>query len=178
VYSAPESFQKALNLFDPLLSVRRGRALHNKWVIERKAYLSPSEIDFLARRQDRAFRSASKKKVENSKDYAKVYDLACQIREEYECALAGKRVILFAETLDSRIFNALGQADVQRYGGFSRYISELEARESRRDADELRMNSNQNEALSKEAYEKMNFLWDKRQTQLLDGRTNMKELLK
>ena len=178
MYDAPETFQQALNSFDPLLTVRRGRALHKAWVIERKAYIPPSEVDFLARRQERAFRSASKKKIEKPQDYAKAYDLACQIREEYEAAVGGKRVIIFVEKLDRRVFDALALGDVQRYGGFSRYISEIEARESFRDNDEKRMNSNQNEALSKEAYEKMNFLWDRRQTELIDGQTNMKELLK
>lgn len=178
MYDAPEVFQKALNSFDPLLSVRRGRALNKSWVIERKAFIPPSELDFLARRQERAFRSASKKQATKPQEYAKAYDLACQIREEYEAAREGKRVVIFVTDLDRRVFDALALGDVQRYGGFSRFINELEGRESARETDEKRMNSNENEAISKDAYEKMNFLWDRRQTELIDGKTNMKELLK
>ena len=174
---APEYFEKALHAFDPQLSVRKGRALKNKWVIERKGYLSQGEIEFLQRRQERAFRSASKKALEKPQAYAKAYDLACQIREEYECALVGKRVILFTESLDNRVFDMLALGDVQRYGGFSRYLSELESREERRDSDQKRMNSNENEARSKDAFDKMNFLWQHRETELLDGKRDMKILL-
>lgn len=174
--SAPEHFQASLNLFDPLLAVRAGKALQNKWVIERKAYISQDELYYLQRRRDRAFRSASRQL--DAVKRAKTYDLACQIAEEFDCAQRGKRVICFVDNLDRRVFDMLVAGDLQRYGGFSRWITELEEQEIRQEKELSRQFSNENEARSKEVYDKLNFIWDHRESKLLQGVRSMKELLK
>jgi len=173
---APESFERALQLFDPLLSVRAGKSLTGKWVIERKGYIPNSEIEFLRRRRERAFRSSAKETDAFKRE--RKLDLARQIAEETDCAERGKRVILFVDSLDRRVFDMLAMSDIQRYGGFSRYIEELEATERKREEALNRELQNQNIAKSEETYDQLNFLWKHRETELLAGKRNLKELLK
>src|SRR5258708_2611893 len=174
---APEHFQRAINLFDPLLSVRKGRALTNKWVIERKAYLGKDELMYLRKRRDRAFRIAAQKQVSKPTEYQKTLDLAKQIAEETDCAERGYRVILFADQLDNRIFDMLAMGDTRRYGGFSRWLAEFEAEEARHEKDEKRQQSNENVARGKQVFDDLNYIWTDKETQLLAGERSMKRLL-
>lgn len=172
--TAPSHFEESLRLFDPLLGVRWSD-LKKEWVIERKAFVSEKEIGFLRRRRDRAFRSSS---LKTGMAKIKTFDLACQIAEELNSAVQGKRVIIFAKDLDRRIFDALVMGDIRRYGGYSRFADMLDAEEDKRERDLIRQMSNENDARSKEAFDQMNFLWRRRETQLLDGKRDMQELLK
>ena len=172
---APDGFQRALNAFDPLLRVRRGNVV-GKWVIERKAFIPEMELMYLRKRTDRTFRIARGK--QDVKERTRLLALASQIAEETESASRGYRVIIFVDDLDRRVFDMLALSDTKRYGGFSRYIEELEANEQRRAKDEARQDANEREAVHKETFDKLNFVWNHRETQLLDGKRKMSELLR
>ena len=171
--NAPRYFQDSLRLFDSLLSVRFSN-LRKEWVIERKAYVSGNEIGFLRRRTERAFKSA---KLKTGMARIRTYDLATQIAEECRSAEEGKRVILFAKELDRRIFDALVAGDIRGYGGYSRFADALDAQEDAAERKLLRDFANENQDRSREAFDQLNFLWRRRETELLDGKRDIKELL-
>src|SRR6266571_1358520 len=164
---APESFQQAIRSFDPLMAVRAGKALSGKWVVERKAYIGPEEVYFLRRRRDRAFRVANNKL--DAKERSRTLDLARQIAEETDCAERGCRVVVFVDKLDNRVFDMLVMSDIRRYGGFSRWMAEYEAAEQRHEKDQERQAANEREATHKDAFDKLNFVWNHREAQLLAG---------
>lgn len=173
---APEGFQQSLRAFDSMLNVRRGEFV-GKWVIERKAHIPEMELSFLRRRRERTFRIARRKSADKAA-YEKTLDLAKQIAEETESAERGYRVIVMADELNDRIFNMLGLSDTRRYGGFSRYVEEMEQKEQKGAKDVARQDANEREAMHKDAYDKLNFVWNHRETQLLDGKRNMADLLR
>lgn len=165
------SFVKLLETMDANLNVRWGSYMKS-WVIERKAIIPPTELDFLARRFERAGRFISvpdpdPKEVEAYKGIA----------EEFQSAKRGYRVVVFASRLDMNTYNALCVSDIQRYGGYSRYADELEkSEELQREALE-RKYKNKREDMNKEAFDVLNFLWDKKSTLLEHGEKDLNVLL-
>lgn len=173
---APDGFQRAIHAFDPLLSVRHGGVV-GKWVIERKAFIPEMELMYLRKRGERTFHIARRKA--DVKERRKLLDLAAQITEEATSASRGYRVILFVDALDQRVFDMLAMGDIRRYGGFSRYIEEMEGNEARREKEQARQDANEREAVHKDTYDKLNFVWTNRETELLNGSTKgLNELLK
>lgn len=170
---AHSGFVKSLELLDPLLSVRWGNIIQ-QWVIERKSFIGNSEIEFLRRRSERT------SKLINSKQNPSKVEISTYrgVSEEFISAKDGKRVILFANVLSDEIYNTLCAGDLRRYGGYSRYADELEAKEAREAKDKQRQLDNFNEALHKSVYDELNFVLRKRETELLSGKRNWKELLK
>jgi hypothetical protein len=173
---APAGFVRSLSLMDAKLNVRWSWLL-KKWVLERKGYLGPEEVSFLRKRSERTFRIAARKKREGHREAQKTYETACQIAEEFDSASRGYRVLFFAKELDRRTFDMLIASDMQRYGGFSRYIEEVESQEARKERDEERQMANEREAMNKDVYDKLQFIWNHRETQLLDGKRSMRDLL-
>jgi hypothetical protein len=165
-------FVTSLHAFDPLLSVRYGD-VSRSWIIERKAFIPQDELAFLRRRRDRTARIM---KTESPLRPVTVKTFV-GVSEELASAQDGKRVVLFAETLDSRVFDSLCLGDIQRYGGYSRYADEMDKQDSR-DADAMeKRHSNEREELNRETFDQLGFLWRKRETELLSGERNMKKLL-
>lgn len=169
-----ESFVNSLHAFDPLLDVRWGNHV-GRWVVERKAFINDTEVWFLSRRVDRLHRWLLKDPT-HKKNLA-MYD---EVREELIAAKNGKRVILMPKELSQQCFNALGLMDISRWGGYSRMADEMEKRESFEEADRDRQLANEREALHKQTYDALDFLWRKRLTQLANGdhlRKNIKEII-
>lgn len=167
-------FINSLRAFDPLLSVRWGSVI-GQWVIERKAFVPVDEINFLTKRLARV-----DKKIKNSGKEITHKDVTTftGVSEELASAKVGARVMLFAKNLDARVFDDLALGDIRRYGGYSRYADELEAQEERKEKDEERMAANEREALNKQVYDDLNYIWDKNETALLNGERNWQKLLR
>jgi hypothetical protein len=166
----PAWFVRAIQDLDSLLSVRWGEVIH-RWVVERKALVPSSEQTFLARRFRRVVQLAKEARLAKDKKREEEMDvLGSQLAEELNSALRGYRVILFAPELTRRIYNSLVLSDITRYGGYSRFADELERIEEFRDKDAARQMANQMEAVHKEAYDRLNFAWRNRQSELAEGK--------
>ena len=167
---APEWFIRGLISLDSCLHVRWGSAI-GKWVVDRDGLIPDSELQFLTRRLARAVRA-----VAGSPDDIKKIAFRAAITEELLSAKAGRRVILYTNTLDRRIFEQLMLRDIQRYGGYARAILELESSELAAQKAIERQQSSHNIDLGKELYDQLNFVERKKQNELNSGYT-WKELL-
>lgn len=164
-----ESFEQALKLFDKHLSVRKSTHVPGKFIIERKAWIPEFELGFLRRRGERAYRFAS-----NTLDPTKMVrtlQVAKEVSEEYESARNGKRIVLWADNLDRRVFDMLAARDIQRYGGYSRFLDEVDRQDEERDKKLEVQLANDRDNLHREAYDKLNFAWKHKQTELLAGKS-------
>ena len=174
---APEWFVNMLNAFDSDLSVRWGNVV-GQWVIERKGVIGQSEIAFLRRRMERAGRYASSPPPKaKPADVQKHYKTWQGTSEELDAALRGKRIILFTHTLSPQLLDALGMADIKRYGGYARFADELEAAEDRKEADAERQLANKRNAYNKEVWGMLDHIWRKHEDSLLNGERDMGKLL-
>lgn len=155
--TAPKWFIDAIAILDPLLSVRPS-IVTSHWVIERKAVIPPSEIEILKRRRDRIGRWIT---FPNEEQKAQIHKnrMAWQsLCDEVDSAERGKRVICRPRWLDREVYNGLCQSDMQRYGGYARFCSDLEAEEERREAEQERVLSNKRQAMNGEVYSILQFL--------------------
>lgn len=175
--SPSKNFLTMLEILDPLLSVRWGEII-GQFVIERKAHIPLSEIQFLERRSARLKRFVLGFGTDtNNTKFRRTYDAYVGTSEEFLSAKAGRRVILFAPELTDSVYNQLCAADMQRYGGYSRYADEIEAKEMAAEADRERIWENERKAMNGEVYDMLNHIWSHKETQLLDGQKNMQKLL-
>lgn len=158
-----EGFVNSLHAFDPLLSVRYGDHI-GRWVVERKAYITQTEIWYLTRRTER-FRQRIIKNP-TKVEFRHQYD---EIREELIAAKNNKRIVLMPKDLGPQCFNALALMDSRRWGGFSRMADELENQEAAKERDAERQMENERKALHAQTYDVLDFLWRKRLTQLSNG---------
>ena len=150
-------FVRALGILDPLLSVRRS-VVTSHWVIERKAYIAPSEVATLRRRRDRIARwinFPNENQKEQLHKNRKAWQSLC---DEVASAEQGKRVIVRPRALTQEVYDGLCRSDFRRYGGAARFCTQLEQEEERRDADYERMMSNKRTAMNAECYDIINFL--------------------
>jgi len=173
----PAGFVRSLQLMDSLLSVRWGPKV-GKWVIERKAFVPVSEIEFLRKRKARA-KAFFNHPPANATSAQKQQQGALweELSEELASARMGKRPIMFTKVLSPEIYNALAAADIRRYGGYARYADALEAGEERAEAEAERILSNKRNAYNKEVYDMLNFIWKKREDSLINGERDMRKLL-
>lgn len=167
----PEAFLRCLQHMDPLLSVRWGSHVE-QWVIERKAVIAEKETYWLKRRAARM-----DKKVNAGSATAEDKTSLIGVLEELDSAADNKRVVLFARSLTDSIYNQLCLADIQKYGGYSRYCDELERQEEAREQDTERQLSNERIARWKEAAGVIKFLDDKRSTMLDHGCRDVAQML-
>jgi hypothetical protein len=167
------SFERSLQLMDRYLYVRWGGVM-NQWVIERKAYLPLSEIEFLRRRQARFTRWCNEFSEGPKLDQCK--HLLQEITEELESAKNGRRVIIYTRELDRRVFDMLVRADMQRFGGYSRFADEVERLAESSEAKQARAHENQIADLNREVYDQMDFIERRRSTDLAEGKS-MREML-
>lgn len=172
----PAWFVKAIGILDPLLSVRRS-AVTSHWVIERKSVMPISEVDVLRRREARLWRWINNPTPEQ-KDALHKNRVAWQsLRDEVVSAEAGKRVICRPRVLTQEVYNDLCRSDIQRYGGYARFCTELETAEEKAEADLERQTSNKRQAMNGEVYSILNFLERKRSDALGQGHEDMGYLL-
>lgn len=151
-------FTRALEVVDPLLSVRFGNDI-GQWVIERKAYVPPEEVAFLRRQRGRMAATLSDTKTERTnaqRSERKKDFLACC--EELTSAECGKRVIMVTALLNQNVFNLLHRADIQAYGGHARFADALEAEEERSEKDAQRIHENKMKAVHGEVWDILKFL--------------------
>lgn len=167
----PNWFVTSLQSFDPLLTVRWGDEI-GAWVIERKASIPESELGYLINREARL-----RYTVQFPEKRAKHFQVFQNVVEEVVSARRGKRVIMIVKNLTNQVFTNLMLADIQRYGGYSRYADELEAREAKAESDRQRMKDSENHAMNMEVADMMHFMWRKREDALLNGHRNMNYLL-
>lgn len=173
----PQGFKRSLQLLDDQLGVRWGEIL-NQWVIDRKAYLPDSEIQFLRRRKARtktfftnppAGATAAQKK--------KQFEVWQQVSEELASARKGRRIIIFTKTLSPEIYNALCAADIKRYGGFARFADDWDKKEENAEAEAERVLGNKRHAMNQEIADQLHFVWRKRDTDLLHGNRDLRQML-
>ena len=157
----PKWFTDALAILDPLLSVRKS-IVTSHYVIERRAVIPASEIEILRRRRDRVWRWINFPNAEQQKQLHKNRQNWQSLCDEVASAEQGKRVICRPRWLDREVYNGLCQADMQRYGGYARFCSELEAQEERIEAEHERVMSNKRQAMNAEVYSILEFLERKR----------------
>lgn len=167
------SFVRTLELLDPLLGIHWGESV-GKWVIDRKAVVSPVEIEFLVNRLRRLDQWSRDPK---RKDHRQIVAKLPQVKEELACAKAGRRVVLFADALTTQVYNALCASDMRHYGGYSRFCDKLEAEEETRHADLERQQSNTRIAQNKDMFDILNFVWRKRETDLLRNERSLSEMV-
>lgn len=167
--TVPEGFLNSLKTMDRALDIRWG-AVIGKWVVERRAYLGHEELAFLKRRSARTERISRYKSSVGSADAPRVKAIYEQLAEEYASGVRGCRIIVYATELNDQLFRLLAASDYQRYGGYSRFVDEADAAEERALADAERQEANKREAIHKDTFDKLNFAWKHRETQLLDPR--------
>ena len=162
---------------DPLLSIRRS-TVRNCWVVERKAYINPSEIATLKRRQERIWRWCTTPANDDQRKDLHKNRIAWQaITDEVVSAEQGKRVIVCPRILNQFVYDSLCKSDLQRYGGFARFCTEMEEAEEKLEADQERVMSNKRKAMSGEVFDILNFLERKRSEQLNHGQLDLNYLL-
>jgi hypothetical protein len=166
-------FVQSLKSMDGLLDVRWGPCI-GQFVIERKAVIPQTELGYLIKREKRLDAIVHDESHPQAK---KKYTDWCSCVEELRSAKTGKRVICITSVLSDGIFNMLCQSDIKRYGGYSRYADELEAAELKMHEDQERIAKNTREAIHKETYDMLRFIWSKKETELLSGERNMNRLL-
>ena len=162
----PAWFVKAIGIMDPLLSVRKS-IVTSHYVIERKGYISQSEIATLIRRRDRTYRWITYPNEDQRKNLHANRQQWQSLMDEVESAQHGKRIIGRPRALTQEVYNDLCRTDIKRYGGHARFSTMLEQEEERREADQERMMDNRRRALNAETYDMMSFLRRKR-ANLLD----------
>lgn len=173
-----QGFVNSLAGLDPLLRVRWGQVIH-QWVIDRKSPLTDQEIFYLKRRRDRAARLVTKSTGAglHPNQVEKLQQTWMGLSEEVISAEEGRRVIVYATDLNPKLYDALVLSDMKRYGGYARFADHLEAEEARREADIDRQLANKRNALNKETFDMLNFLWRKKESKLLDGERDFRYLL-
>lgn len=174
---APQGFVRSLQLVDSMLDVHWGEVLH-QWVIDRKAFIPDSEIQFLRRRKARTKKYWTNPPAEATAAQKKQnYLVWQQVSEELASARKGRRVILFSKELSPKLYNELCAADIARYGGYARFADELERKEERAAEEAERVLGNQRHAMNQEIADQVHFLWRKRETDLLHGNQDMRQML-
>lgn len=172
----PAWFVSALHILDPLLSVRWGDVI-GQWVIERKAVIPQSEIDFLKKRLERTRRMVTHPGEMNEQSLMSARRTYVGVSEEYTSARNGKRVILYTPDLNQSVYDQLVASDMQRYGGYARYLDAVEVAEERREREQQRVTDNKVHAANLETYDMLNFMWRKKENMLLNGERDMRYIL-
>lgn len=142
---APIGFVNGLRRMDDKLHVRWSDSL--SWVIERDSIFVQDEIKWLKKREYRLHRRVSSGQATEEEKTKLLL-----VREELRSAANSRRVIITSKTLDQKLFNDICQADIRRYGGYSRYADEMEAREAAEEASKWRTMQNQREMIHYEMW--------------------------
>lgn len=175
--TAPIGFTTSLTNLDPLLSVRWGETI-GQWVIERKAVIPDSELQFLVRREARLRRNiATPLASTKPSTLANMKKTWVGVSEELVAARTGKRVILFSHHLTAALYDALVAGDITRYGGYARFADAMDRADERKEADVDRQLENQRHAYNQEVWGMLDHIWRKKESGLLQGERDMRYLL-
>lgn len=155
----PVWFTKALAVLDSNLRVRRSIS-SERWVIERKGFVPPTEIEILRRRSARLYSWLADQS--KAKDLDKNKKLWKSVKDELDSAEAGYRVICTPNDLTPQVYNDLCQSDMQRYGGFARFCDEIEAAEAKAEIEADRVMTNRHIAFNNEVFDILSFMERKR----------------
>ncbi len=169
----PDWFIRAINALDPLLSVRWGQII-GQFVVERKAFISQFELQYL---KNRAERLALLAKDTTRKDHKKLLDTYRGVAEELIAAQQGRRVIFFAKSITQDTYNMLCLSDIKRYGGYSRLADDLEEMETKAEKKIEKAAEDRRETVNREVFDILQFLFRKRSAALDHGHRNLNELL-
>lgn len=147
-------------------------------MIDRQAILGPNELFYLRRRCARARNYWENPPADHTEANLHKHRLAwLNLLDEIASAEAGRRVIIIVNELNQAVYDMLCASDLQRFGGYARFADELEAFESRTEADQERVLRNKRLAISSETYDMLNFIWDKKSDMLENGEKNLGKLL-
>jgi hypothetical protein len=168
-------FQASLQSFDPLLSLRWGSTV-GQWVVQRRSLIPDAEMKFLQNERGRLW-----KRIEAGKASQAQKDRYNGLAEEHECALLGKRVIIFVKDFSSKVFDTLALWDIKRYGGYSRYTDKSDELVAQQDAMKDHEAENKRAIIHSESWGRhgiYEFLMRKKQTQIHQfGIRDMRTLL-
>jgi hypothetical protein len=170
-----KSFVNSLKGLDSLLSVGWG-SYAQQWTILRKGYVSDAELGYLRSRASRLERLIPNF-VGHPNQLEKMKSTLIGIKEDIVAGEEGKRVILFARELSSRVYDALVLSDMQRYGGYARMADLMEEAEEKRERELEEKMQAQRIAFNKEVYDQLNFIWRKKEEKLLSGERDMGYML-
>lgn len=174
-----EWFVKAIGILDPLLGVRWSDA-GAQYVIDRKAVLGPDELKYLRRKEAGLWQQCQAQNLAADKPTSDLHEKRMKwiaIKMELESAEAERRVIFSTKELTPKMYEHLCASDIKRYGGYARFADDLEAEESRAEADRKRILDNKNRAMHGEVFEMMDFLHRKKGTYLDRACTDMRLML-
>ena len=170
----PRGFVTALHNLDPELSLRYSGRM-GMWVIERRARRMPeTEVRLLTNRV-RRFRA-----IANNPDHPQFHlgrKMLARTEEELTSAKANKYAVMFTRELNPRAYDLLCAQDIQRNGGAEAVALKIEEDERKKAADQDRMNQNEMHALHLETFDILNFIWRKKETQLLHGERDLRKML-
>lgn len=170
-----KSFVNSIRGLDPLLSVYWGEHIH-QWVIARKNHVPESELGYMRSRRNR-LAGLIPTFDGHPNQLEKMKNTWASLSEEIRTGENGKRIVLFARNLTPQVYDALVLSDMSRYGGYSRLADEMEDAEERLEKEIERKQSEQRQAMNKEAYDMLNFIWRKKEEKLLAGERDMQYML-
>lgn len=174
-----EWFVSAIAILDPLLRVRWSEATSN-YVIDRKAVLGPTELYYLRKKEAGLWFNCQAQNLPADTPNSKLTEYRMKwisIKAELESAEDSRRVIFIAKQLTKEHYNYLCTSDIKRYGGYARFADNLEAEESRAEADKERVMENKRNAMHAEVYDMMDFLHRKKGAYLDANCTDMHLML-
>lgn len=125
----PENFERALQNYDPALTLRWGHVIKT-WVVERRCYVSPPLMATLVDGMQKAIKHMSNPVLDDAKRY--MLQKAC---EEGYSAGYGRRAVIYTKALDNRVFDALRLTDLQATGNMERAIAASANREAKKKRD-------------------------------------------
>jgi len=106
----PNTFEQALRNSDPQLSLRWGSTIRC-WIVERSCQIEPGLRTTILRQARQAQRLLGNPAVPRQRR-----DMAMKSVEEGISAASGRRIVVWTNQLDNRVFNALWMGDLQRHG--------------------------------------------------------------
>jgi len=125
----PENFERAMQNYDPALTLRWGHVIKS-WVVERRCAVSPALMATLVNGMQKAIAIMHRPGLDEKQRY--MLQKAC---EEGYSAGYGKRAVIYAKALDNRVFDALRLTDLQATGNMKRAIEGSVNREEKRVRD-------------------------------------------
>ncbi len=119
-----EMFIAQLRIMDPLLSVRWGNFV-SQWVVERKCVTTPHELKWFIRERarDELTRRAGLMNADEEADFTALNEKITSLKD-------GRRILMFAVSLDATVIDLLKRRDMTGFGGYARYFDAQERRVS------------------------------------------------
>lgn len=165
-----EWFVRAIGILDPLLGVRYSDA-SSQYVIDRKAVLGPTELHYLRKKEAGLWFQSQAQNLPVNTSTNVLHQNRIKwlgIKAELESAEAERRVIFTTKEITPKTYEYLCASDIHSYGGYARFADDLEAEESRAEADKQRVLDNRANAMHGEVFDMISFL-NRKKGALLDS---------